>query len=90
MFPPRQQQGVNPHPQPHPQPHSQHPMGQISPQQGRWQPPLFTEKEDQLLQEILGSKDEAESLATMLKQSPPEIAALGYLIVRAFERSKSN
>lgn len=86
MFPHRQQPGVN---HPHPQPHPQHSTGQIPVQQGRWQPPLFTEKDDQLLQEILGSREEAESLATMLKQSPPEIAALGYLILRTFERSKS-
>ncbi len=89
MFQPRHshpQGGNNPqHPHP-PQPPSR---GQMPPQEGRWQPPLFNDKDDELLREILGSNDEAESISNMLKQSPPEIAAIGYLVLRAFERSKS-
>ena len=87
MFAPRHSQDSN-QPQPFPGP-PQHPGGQVQPQQGRWQPPLFTEKDAQLLRQILGSDQEAESFASMLKQSPPEIAALGYLILRAFDHSQS-
>lgn len=53
---------------------------------GRWQPPLPTERDLQLLQELLGSADEARAVFRLLVACPPEVAAVGGLVLRLFER----
>lgn len=48
---------------------------------------LITEKDRQLLMQLLNNPQEAQEMFAMLQNSPPEIANLGYLILRVFERS---
>jgi hypothetical protein len=73
----------------------QHPQGYPPPPPGTQPPPsscnqtLLKEADLELLKELLNNSDEAQSFYSMLQNSPPEIAALGYLILRVFERSKS-
>jgi hypothetical protein len=73
-------------------PQGQPPFGGLQgqpPQGDRWRPALITEGDLDLLKEILDNADEAQSLFTMLQNSPPEIAALGYLVLRAFAKTKA-
>jgi len=51
--------------------------------------PRLTEQDQELLKQLLGNDEQAQALGGMLQNSPPEIAALGYLILRVFERSQS-
>jgi hypothetical protein len=48
---------------------------------------LITDKDRQLLMQLLNNPQEAQEMFSMLQNSPPEIANLGYLILRVFERS---
>jgi hypothetical protein len=47
----------------------------------------ITEKDRQLLMQLLNNPQQAQEMFSMLQNSPPEIANLGYLILRVFERS---
>lgn len=100
--PPSSPDPHHPHHRPHhqtppPPPQGGHPpqpQGAMPPQggqspQGSPLRPLITEADLDLLKEILNNDDEAQSLYAMLQNSPPEIAGLGYLVLRAFEKSKS-
>ncbi|MBC1195051.1 hypothetical protein H0901_07095 [Microcystis aeruginosa BLCCF158] len=51
--------------------------------------PRLTEQDQELLKQLLGNDEQAQALGGMLQNSPPEIAALGYLILRVFEQSQS-
>jgi hypothetical protein len=48
---------------------------------------LITDKDRQLLVQLLNNPQEAQEMFSLLQNSPPEIANLGYLILRVFERS---
>ena len=52
--------------------------------------PQVTARDRELLEELLDNEDEAQALFHMLQNSPPEIAALGYLVLRVFERTRSS
>ncbi|WP_310487770.1 hypothetical protein [Chamaesiphon sp. VAR_69_metabat_338] len=86
-----------PHPNqerpPHPQGGQQqqrppHPQG--GQQQGgeRNAPPLLTERDSQLLVELLGDDEQAQALFGTLQNAPPELAALGFLMLRIYERTR--
>ena len=64
----------------------QPPMGN---ERSHWHPPLATEQDLALLRTLLSSDEEAQSLVQILQNSPPEIAALGYLMLRILERSQA-
>ena len=51
--------------------------------------PRLTEQDQELLKQLLGNDEQAQAVGGMLQNSPPEIAALGYLILRVSERSQS-
>lgn len=71
---------------PHP-PHGHQPPTNAN-HSGREQTPsLITDKDRQLLMQLLNNPQEAQEMFNMLQNSPPEIANLGYLILRVFERS---
>mgnify|MGYP001592275128 CR=1 FL=1 len=53
---------------------------------GHWQPPLPTERDLELLNQLLGNSDEARSVFRLLQSCPPEVAAIGCLVLRVFER----
>jgi hypothetical protein len=40
----------------------------------------------ELLQELLGNTDEARSVFRILESCPPEVSAVGCLVLRLFER----
>ena len=86
-----------PQQQPHPPHHPPHPPGvahqppyppAMATQGAQGTLPQITDSDRQLLGELLDNEDEAQALFLMLQNSPPEIAALGYLVLRAFERSR--
>jgi hypothetical protein len=55
--------------------------------QGHSTPSLVTDEDRQLLLKLLSNPQEAQEMYSMLQNSPPEIANLGYLILRVFECS---
>ena len=76
------------HRHPHP-PHHQHNGPPPPPhhyERAHWQPPLPTEHDLQLLEELLGNVDEARAVYRILTSCPPEVAAIGGLVLRLFER----
>ncbi len=74
------------HHQPHHhQPHSAHPNPPCAEKQQFNSPPI-TESDRQLLTELLNNPQEAEEIFGMLQKSPPEVATLGYLVLRILER----
>jgi hypothetical protein len=85
-----------PHPNqerpPHPQGGQQqqrppHPQG--GQQQGeRSAPPLLTERDATLLVDLLGDDEQAKALFGTLQNAPPELAALGFLMLRIYERTR--
>jgi hypothetical protein len=74
---------------PYPQAYPPPPQGLQPPNQGNYSQPLLKETDLELLKELLNNTEEAQALYYMLQNSPPEIASLGYLILRVFERTKS-
>jgi hypothetical protein len=89
------------HPQPHhpphppyhpPQPHHHHPShpADNACAQNTWRPPLPTERDRSLLTELLGSEQEAQALLQTIQSSSPDIAAIGYLMLRVLEQARSN
>jgi len=87
------------HPHP-PQPHQPFGHPPQSPGEVRPHPPAYpqgerrnptpmTENDYELLRELLGDDQKAQALSRMLQNSPPEIAALGDLVLRVFERTRS-
>lgn len=79
----------HPH-QPHPhQPSSMPPHPQSSERQHLNSPPI-TERDQQLLMELLNNPQEAHNIFSMLQNSPPEVATLGYLILRVWERVQAS
>jgi hypothetical protein len=78
-----------PHP---PQDRPPHPQGS---QQGERRggntntPPLLTDRDRQLLGELLDNDEQAQALFGTLQSAPPELAALGFLMLRIFERTRS-
>jgi hypothetical protein len=48
---------------------------------------LITDEDRQLLLKLLSNPQEAHEMFRMLQNSPPEIANLGYLILRVFDCS---
>jgi hypothetical protein len=71
--PPHHHEGSNGHPPP-------------PPHLGHWQPPLPTERDLALLEQLLGNPDEARSVFRLLQSCPPEVAAIGCLVLRVYER----
>jgi len=67
-----------------PRPHHSH----ESPLYGsiHYQPPFPTVKDLEILEELLGSADEARAMSRILTSCPPEIAALASLNLRLFNR----
>ena len=53
-------------------------------------PNLITDRDHELLKELLDNPEEADSIFHMLENSPPEMAVLGYLVLRVFERVQSS
>jgi hypothetical protein len=84
--PPHPNQERPPHPTdrdrrpPHPQ---ANPQGERSDS-----PPLLTDRDRHLLVELLGDDEQAQALFGTLQNSPPELAALGFLMLRIFERTR--
>lgn len=79
-----------PHPPPPPPhghlPHVPHPPVMRT-EEAQPTPPLLTERDRELLGKLLENEDEAQRLFHLLQNSPSEIAALGHLILRVFERN---
>ena len=80
----------HPHqPQPH---HHQPPSAVPTPRSGgqRFNAPAITERERQLLMELFNHSQEAQEIFSMLQNSPPELATIGYLVLRVFERVQNS
>ena len=87
--PPHPNQKQPPHPN---QERPLHPQGNPpgNPQGERNnQPPLLTEHDRQLLGELLDNDEQAQALFGTLQNAPPELAAIGFLLLRVFERTRS-
>jgi hypothetical protein len=52
-------------------------------------PSLLTDRDRQLLGELLENDEQAQALFGTLQSAPPELAALGFLMLRIFERTRS-
>jgi hypothetical protein len=83
-----------PHPNqerpPHPgQGQQRPPHPQADPQGERNAPPLLTERDSHLLVELLDNEEQAQALFGTLQNAPPELAALGFLMLRIYERTRS-
>jgi hypothetical protein len=80
-------QGSRP-PHPHPDRQQPHPHPPTAAQGERRNPPLLTERDRQLLGELLENEEQAQGMFMTLQNSPPELAALGFLMLRIFERTR--
>ena len=49
---------------------------------GAWQPPLPEKADQDLLETVLGNTDQARSVYRLLTNCPPEVAAVGCLVLR--------
>jgi hypothetical protein len=86
--PPHQERDRPPHPQGG-QPQQRPPHPQANPQGGeRNAPPLLTERDSALLVELLDNEEQAQALFGTLQNAPPELAALGFLMLRIYERTR--
>lgn len=65
------------------------PHPQAAPQGERNAPPLLTERDSHLLVELLDNEEQAQALFGTLQNAPPELAALGFLMLRIYERTRS-
>ena len=69
-------------------PHPPHPHQPPTPPRSggeRSMSPPITERDQQLLMELLNNPQEAQEIFRMLQNSPPEVATVGYLVLRVFE-----
>ncbi len=69
----------------HPSSHPTHP----SHHWGGWQPPLPEKTDQDLLETVLGNKDQARSVHRILSNCPPEVAAVGCLVLRLSQQIDS-
>ncbi|WP_309732206.1 hypothetical protein [Chamaesiphon sp. OTE_75_metabat_556] len=66
------------------------PHPQAAPQGERNAPPLLTDRDSHLLVELLGDEQQAQALFGTLQTAPPELAALGFLMLRIYEKTRTN
>ena len=50
----------------------------------------ITERDQQLLMALLNNPQEAQHIFRLLQNSPPEVANIGYLVLRVFERFQNS
>jgi hypothetical protein len=48
----------------------------------------LTERDSALLVELLDNEEQAQALFGTLQTAPPELAALGFLMLRIYERTR--
>jgi hypothetical protein len=89
--PPHPNQERPPHPERGGQQQQRPPHPQANQQGGERNapPPLLTERDSHLLVELLGDEEQAQALFGTLQNSPPELAALGFLMLRIYEQTRS-
>lgn len=80
MHNPRHPHQPHPHQQPSPPPSHPRSEGQ------RFNSPAITEEDQQLLMELLNNPQEAQEIFCLLQNSPPELATIGYLVLRVLEK----
>lgn len=87
--PPHPNQERPPHPNQQGQQRPPHPPETL---QGgeRNAPPLLTDRDSHLLVELLGNEEQAQALFGTLQNAPPELAALGFLMLRIYEKTRTN
>jgi hypothetical protein len=81
-----------PHPPDRQRPDRQqtHPHPPVAGQQGeRRNPPLLTEHDLELMKELLENEEQAQGMFSTLQNSPPELAALGFLMLKIYERTRA-
>jgi hypothetical protein len=55
-----------------------------------WRPPLPTERDRELLTELLGTEEEAQALLQTIQAASPATAAIGYLMLRVLEQTHAS
>jgi hypothetical protein len=89
------------HPRPphehHTPPHPVHPPHHHPPRPGvndlsenQWRPPLPTERDHELLTELLGTEEDAQALLQTIQTASPATAAIGYLMLRVLEQTRAS
>lgn len=66
-----------------------HPPSQPTHHWGAWQPPLPEKIDQEILETVLGSTDQARSVHRLLTNCPPEVAAVGCLVLRLSQQIES-
>jgi hypothetical protein len=81
-----------PHPGGHPpHPHPPHSAGnEPSHPDPAWRPPLPTARDHELLTELLGTEQDAHALLNTIQNASPATAAIGYLMLRVLEQTRSS
>ena len=78
---------------PPPPPHHHHeghpPPPHHNGDERHWYSPLPDESDLALLEEILGNSDQARAVFRIFTSSPPEVAAVGCLVLRQFRQLES-